>query len=460
MIFSYILCIILLCLCAYILWWSFREPLKLYQFPFFITIACLIYIVPQLFALIEDPYPVSPDYVDLTIFLTILSLFLFFYGYAKKEGDTQVFNENNKIKTLDQRIFYIGIIYTIIGLVSNLAIGNVDIEQQRVAQWSGILTVYAFFQRLLYFGFAINLYFAIIKRNFLYWFVFGISAFWPIFKMLFYARRTEAVTYITIVLLTLWFIKGVIPQSKLVLIGIVIGFFFINAIGALRSELFQVNIGYSNWQDFFTFNWIDDWLTAFQNVNWWEESTKLFQSSKDNEYLSTTNLSETKYAASVIQVTNETGQFDYGTRYWNRIVFGFIPAQFLGKTFKESLYLQFNESLQVRIFDYFSTQTFQTGYILPVMAELFSQFWFFGFFICYFIGKQFKNLWLSVNQKPKISNQLLYPIALVFTFSLFLGGTDGFIFNLLNFIIFLIPIKYIEFLNSRDEYSTQKTRNI
>lgn len=84
MIFSYILFILLVCLCAYVIWWSFKEPLRLYQFPFFITIACLIYIVPQIFALIEDPYPVSPNYVDLTILLTILSLFLFFYGYVKK----------------------------------------------------------------------------------------------------------------------------------------------------------------------------------------------------------------------------------------------------------------------------------------------------------------------------------------------------------------------------------------
>ncbi|WPF88362.1 hypothetical protein WEU38_16350 [Cyanobacterium aponinum AL20118] len=448
MIFSYILFILLVCLCAYVIWWSFKEPLRLYQFPFFITIACLIYIVPQIFALIEDPYPVSPNYVDLTILLTILSLFLFFYGYVKKNKDQEIIHKKNNIKDLDQRIFYIGIVYTVIGLFCNLAIGNVDIEQQRMTQWTGILTVYAFFQRLLYFGFAINLYFAIIKRHFLYWFVFGISAFWPIFKMLFYARRTEAVTYITIVLLTLWFIKGVMPQRKLILIGIIVGFFFINAIGAFRAELAQLNIGYSNWQDFFSFNWMDDWLTAFQNVDWWEENIKLFQSSESEDYLSTAHSSETKYAASVIQVTSETGQFDYGTRYWNRIIFGFIPAQFLGKTFKESFYLQVNESFQVRIFDYFSTQTFQTGYILPIMGDLFSQFWFFGFFICYFIGKQFKNLWLSINQKFKISNQILYPLALVFTFSLFLGGLDGFIYNISTFFIFSIPIKYIEFVSN------------
>lgn len=451
MIFSYSLLVVLLFVCLYIVWWSFQESIRLYQFPFFMCTAFLSYIVPQLYALIKDPYPVSIEYVDLTIFLTIVCVVLFFYGYTKQSPNIEVSDcKRHSNSFLDKRIFYLGIIYTIIGFLCNIAIGNVDIEQQKVSQWTGILTIYSFFQGLLYIGFTINLHFALRRHNFLYWLMFAFSAFWPIFKFLFYARRTEAVIYITIVLLTLWFVRGYIASSQVIFIAAIFGFFFLNAIGSYRSELGNLNIGYSNWQDFFSFNWFDEWLTAFGKVDWWAEATKSIGVSDTESYNTTTHSSETKFAASVIQATNETGQFGYGTAIWNRLIFGFVPAQFLGTDFKESLYINVTESVTMKIQNYFSTQTFTTGYVLPIMGELFSQLSFFGFPICYWIGKKLKILWLSVNQEAKISNQILYPILLAYSVSLCLGGVAGYLYLFITNIIFLIPIKYIELIEKKN----------
>jgi len=442
---SYFLFIILLFTCLYIVQWSFQKTIRLYQFPFFMCMAFLSYIVPQLYALIGDPYPVSPDYVDLTIFLTILCMVLFFYGYTKQSPNIEVCDyKRNSDLFLDKRIFYLGIIYTIIGFLCNVAIGNVDIEQQKVSQWTGILTIYAFFQGLLYIGFAINLHFALRKNNFLYWLMFSFSAFWPIFTFLFYARRTDAIIYITIVMSTLWFVRGYIASRPVIFISAILGFFFLNAVSAYRSELGNLNIGYSNWKDFFSFTWFDSWSTAFKNVDWWDQSTKLFQTSDTASYGVTIHSSETKFAASVIQITNETGQFGYGTQFWNRIVFGFIPAQFLGTDFKESWYLSIAKPLTIRLQDYFSTQTFSTGYVLPIMGELFSELWFFGFFICYLIGQKLKILWLLVNQEATISNQIIYPLLLALSVSLCLAGFAGYLYLFIVYTVFLIPIRYIE----------------
>lgn len=453
MLFSYLLLLFLLLICLYIVWWSFQKTIRLYQFPFLMAIAFLSYIVPQFYALIKDPYPVHENYVDLTIFLTILCIILFLYGYRTNDKDIRIINykQNNNLPGIqtDERILYIGIIYTIIGFLCNIAIGGVDIEQQKVSQWSGILTVYAFLQRLLYVGFSINLHFALKKNYFFYWLMLGISAFWPIFKFLFYARRTEAVIYITITLLSLWFNKGYIANRKFIFIATIMGLFFINSVAVYRRELSQVGIGYSNWQDFFGFDWFNSWLTTVQKVDWWKETTKFFQLSNTESYTSISHSSETKYAASVIQITNETKELGYGKLFWNRLVFGFIPAQFLGDGFKQSLFISVNESLQERVFKYFSLQTYQTGYVMPIMGELFSEFWFFGFFICYFIGKRFKQLWLSANKEEKISIQILYSIALAFSVSLCIGGLSSYLYNLVCFTIFLAPVQYLEFIRFR-----------
>jgi hypothetical protein len=251
-------------------------------------------------------------------------------------------------------------------------------------------------------------------------------------------------------LLTFWFVKGYIISRRIIFILAVLGFFFLNAIGAYRSELGDLNIGASNWQDFFSFTWFDSWLNAVRNVNWWDISTSSFQEFDSQSYRITTHFSETKFAASVIQATSETRQFGYGTDFWNRIVFGFVPAQFLGSDVKNSLYLIIGESAGVKAQNYFSENIFNTGYVLPIMGGLFSELWLFGFFICYWIGQKIKLFWLSVNQKKaNISNQILYSILLAYSVSLCLGGVSDYLYLFLTYTIFLIPIKYIESLEKR-----------
>ncbi|MBD2292368.1 hypothetical protein H6G06_02445 [Anabaena sphaerica FACHB-251] len=419
------------------------------------AIAFLIYIVPQINALIKDPYPVHENYVDLTIILSILCVILFFYGYIKNQQDIKIINykNNNNLQgeQIDKTFFYIGIVYTIIGFMCNIAIGGVDIEAQQVSQWTGILTVYAFFQRLLYVGFAINLHCVLRKNRLIHWLMLGISLFWPIFNFLFYARRTEVVIYISIIMLTIWFTKGYIVNRTFIFVAVIIGFFFMNSIGAYRAALSQINIGYSNWQDFFSFNWLNNWLIAFQSIDWWNTTTDSLQFSDAQSYISTSHSSETKYVASVIQLTNETKELGYGSILWNRLVFGFVPAQFLGNDFKESLFIYVNAPLADRILNHFSTQTFQNGYVMPIMGELFSELWFFGFFLCYFIGKIFKHFWLLANKEAKIYNKILYPIALAFSVSLCLGGLAGYVYNIICFMIFLAPVKYIELTSRKNK---------
>jgi hypothetical protein len=425
--------------------WSLKPRSRIYEFPFFTSLGFLGLIAPQGIGLYNDPYPVSIAYIDLTILLAIFCLMAAWLGYVKTQPSVRFLSKFNREYSVD-KLFYFGIVYVIIGFIFNILISGVPEEQLNESQWTGILTIYFFFSRLLYLGFALIFIATLRTPSKSRWYIVILSSFWPVFKLLFLARRTESIIFFCIILIAIFFVRGYVLPLYIMLIMLLFGALAINTIGVFRSELSEVGIGLKNWTDFFNFNWIDDWISAIRRVDWWQA----FQNEVIKSDVSETNksvTSELKFAASVIEVTNHSWDFGLGSSYWNTLINRYIPAQLVGKSLKFALQIP-TPNIREKIFEYYKFQTFSTGFTLPLMADIFFQFWFLGLLVYYWLASMMKFLWMISVVSKNIIFQVLYVLIIPFTTVAVFAGLGNFIAECVYYSVFLIPVdRYTRVVN-------------
>ena len=81
------------------------------------------------------------------------------------------------------------------------------------------------------------------------------------------------------------------------------------------------------------------------------------------------------------------GNYTYGLHFWNQLVFGFVPAQFVGEAFKKSLQFDLEDDTALTRFQK-SNGTCESG-----IAEAFMAFGYFGCALFFIMGASFRWLW-------------------------------------------------------------------
>jgi len=110
----------------------------------------------------------------------------------------------------------------------------------------------------------------------------------------------------------------------------------------------------------------------------------------------------------LIAATRESGAYQWGAGYWNRLVFRFVPAQFLGESFKNSLMIG---GEQRDLGDFIEDEL---GYRIPPgstvtgLGDSFNQFDYFGCLLFAAMAYLFKNLWAAAKQPNGTVAQILY----------------------------------------------------
>jgi hypothetical protein len=143
----------------------------------------------------------------------------------------------------------------------------------------------------------------------------------------------------------------------------------------------------------------EDPLEALKEIDFAQE----FQESLDPEAIS-----ELKNATALIAATEATGNYEFGAGYWNRMIFRFVPAQFFGKGFKDSLMI----GGQMRDYGDFVEEVL--GFGLPPgstvtgVGDSFNQFGYFGCLFFAALGYLFKTLWAAANHPNGTVAQILY----------------------------------------------------
>ena len=198
---------------------------------------------------------------------------------------------------------------------------------------------------------------------------------------LFHGRRETTVLFILSLALSFYFIRGKLPPRWAIVASVLGAMFIIPAIGEYR------NLASENP------------LTALKSISFKDEF---------NEYFEEDTISEVRNAVLLIAATQETGDYEMGAGYWNRIIFRFVPAQLLGRDFKDSLMIGGQQRDLAEFVEESLGANIPIGSTITGIGDSFNQFGYFGCLVFAAIAYLFKNLWVAANHAEGTMAQILY----------------------------------------------------
>ena len=352
------------------------RPRLIYEFPYFMGAAFTAFILPQAYVLSRNEW--GGIYLRMTLLMCFLCVTFCWLGYQRRAHPALLERLNIPIDT--GRFLAGGITLVLIGAYFMHQFATVP-EQEDTPGMTGIGTVYLFFGGLVYPGFAICFYCALKQGWIIAWVASALAAVIPMQAAVFYGRREPTVLFLMSVGLGIFFIKGKPAPRWAIIVAILGATLFIPSTSQYRQLARE------------------DPLLAFKQINFTQEF---------REALDADAPSELKNATVLIAATDATGDYEYGVGYWNNLVFRFVPAQFVGKTFKSAIMIG-GEKRDLRDFVYDIL-----GFRLPVgmtvtgMGDSFNQFGYFGCIFFAAMGYLFKTLWAAANRLNGTVAQIFY----------------------------------------------------
>lgn len=362
--------------CVVLLVVATLRPRRFYEYPYFMAATFTVFILPQAYAAYMNEW--GGVFLDKALIMSVLCLVACWFGYLPRPHPALLNKLNVRINT--ERFLHGGIILVVVGYYFTYKFGTLT-EDELSTMLTGIGTIYLFFGGLIYPGFAICFYCALKERSVMAWIATALAAWVPLQAAIFYGRREPTVLFLLSLALSLYFLRGRQTPRLLILGAILVAMFAIPATEEYRKVA------------------TEDPIEAFRQIDFAEQF---------NEYFDQDAPSEFKNATMVIAVTYASGDYEMGFGYWNRLIFRFVPAQFLGEAFKNSLMIGGKQ----RDFGEFVEQA--TGFRLPVgttptgIGDSFNQFGFLGCLVFAAMAYLFKNLWVAANQPNATVAQILY----------------------------------------------------
>jgi hypothetical protein len=370
--YFYVLVAMTIVMLAPICW----RPATVYEYPRFMGIAFAVFILPQAYALVESEW--GGVYLERTLLMCVLCLGACWVGYRRHAHagllrwlDVQV----ELTRFLTGGILLVGVAWIFGRLFDDLP------EELYSTQLTGIGTVYLFFAGLVYPGFAICFYCALKQKSLIACATSVVAAIIPLKSLIFAGRREHGALFLITLGLCLYFIKGVRPPRIVTFVMITAAALLIPATGKYRATAGE------------------DPMQAVRELNLAETF---------GESLNEESVSELKNATAVIAATEATGSYEYGAGYWNSLVFRFVPAQFFGKDFKDSLMIggeqrDISSFVENALGGAFPIGTTPTG-----MGDSFNEFAYFGCLFFAATAYLFKTLWAAANRPNAAIAQILY----------------------------------------------------
>ena len=367
---------ILVLICVGLLAVVVVQPRLIYEYPYFMATAFTVFLLPQAYVIYRNQW--GGSYGETALLVCSLCLSCCWLGYRWREHPTLLQKLNVPVDL--NRFLHGGIVLLLIGWYCMYKFGGLP-EEDLSTQLTGIGTVYLFFGNLVYPGFAIAFYCALKQRRVFAWIMSAFAAIVPLQAALFYGRREPTVLFLLSIALGLYFTKGKTLPRWVIVAAIVIATIGIPATSEYRAKA------------------LEDPLAALKEI----EFSEVFGESLEAE-----GAQELKNATALIAATTLTGYYDFGAGYWNTIVFRFVPAQFLGRDFKDSLMIggerrEFGDFIENVLGGAIPTGTTVTG-----IGDSFNEFGYLGCLVFAVMAYLFKNLWAAANTPNGVVAQILY----------------------------------------------------
>jgi hypothetical protein len=125
------------------------------------------------------------------------------------------------------------------------------------------------------------------------------------------------------------------------------------------------------------------------------------------DFLEQESVLELRNAAMLIEATRRSGNYQYGVGYWNHLVFRYVPAQILGRPFKDSL-MVWNScdgvERELSAMDYVNP----AGSTVTGLGDSFQQFGYWGCLFFTLMAVIFRQLWDTACDPGALFAQLIY----------------------------------------------------
>jgi hypothetical protein len=262
---------------------------------------------------------------------------------------------------------------------------------------------------LIYPGFAIVLSTALRTNRLLAWMATAVGAVIPLEAAIFSGRREHSVQFLLTLALTLYYQKKIRPPRLAIVFLVAFAMLAIPATGTYRGLVAQRE---------------------------WGQVKQIDLVGNFRQYLNSESILELRNAAMIMEATRLSDGYEYGAGYWDQLVFRFVPAQILGKGFKDGLMFKSSDE---RVENELSNLGYDlsSGSTITGMADSFQQFGWFGCLFFAAIGLLFKALFRATQQSNAVFAQLFYILIATSAMRAVTHQTIDFLPGLLYYIVFL-----------------------
>lgn len=385
--------------------WGMGGRDRIYQFPFLISAVLLGWIMPQLAGLARASF-LPPEALDMTIFMTILTVGACWLGYNWPVRSMRFMAMPMNVRRLE--IACAGL--SLVGAFFFYKISTLPEEVVNASQWTGTIVAYDFFARALNYGFILGILVYLMRRSPVALAVCLFDGAFYFQRIVIAGRRAVMLEFAAAIGLAFWFQWRIVPPRVLVLAGLAVGALFINAIAQYRAA--TLDRDGPRWEDVLQI----DLLGNFEQI--------LDQGGD-----------ELANAAYIITATERRSAFDFGAFNWNALVFAYVPAQIVGAALKKSLYLDLG--LGNPMFDEFMYKP-RLGTTTTGMADAFGSFWYFGAVKFFLVAVIMRKLYLAAMQ-GNVVGQACYITLLTPSLHTLTHHTQWFFNAWVHMAIFLLP---------------------
>lgn len=404
--------------------WGMRFRSRICQYPFLMGFTFISFIIPQTIGIQVQPFPASEQGIERVFFMAFLCASMCWIGYQIKLPNScfQARSKDSNMSLL--RVG--GFLYSCVGCLLWILVYSRP-EAKGVGQdWTGIITIYVFFANTLNIGFTILLI-DIFKSPKMYKFLLIFPALSMLLFRCFVAGRRSSIIFVVFgILCALYFSRRIAPSRKLILVGVILG-----TLAVTSTHEYRVISKSGNWSEISQINPI--------------ENLKSLTEKNGNKPL------ELKNAAVFIDSTIQLGDHQWGAGYWDKLVFRWVPAQILGKEFKQSLKLGSGITSRYDTLYELYGYRYHKGTTVTGIGDSFLQFDYFGCLIFAILAVLFKYLWVRA-LSGDLHSQIFYILILPNSFTALTHGTTDFLPNLTFYLIFLTPLIKVSQLPSPKQY--------
>ncbi len=385
---------------------------RFYHYPYFMATTFVIFVLPQAVSLRSDPGGVPLESIGPILFVTILCLGGCLLGSRIKPLGwvSGLFSMPVDLR----RLVHAGIVFVAVGFFFGILISRMSIEERGGTMATGRVTIYLFFNQLIYPGLAILLFNAMKKRDLVSWLLVGVAAIIPVQAIIFAGRREGAALFIITIALTLYYQKRIVPPRFVVVAAILFAMIAIPATSTYRTAMSEKDV---------------------------EAVAEIDLVGNFEKFVKGQAILELRNAAAVMFSTQLRDSYELGAAYWDEIVWRFVPAQFVGSDVKNAL--MFNprvvdkkkgpEIVDLGLREY----AMPVGSTVTGMGDSFKQFGYFGCLFFVIIAVLFRSLWTASLERDAFFAKLLYMLSVPSAMRAVTHQTVDFLPGLIYNLVFL-----------------------